>query len=302
MAHWLLQIGTAPEIPLDSALLILGRDDACDIPVAEDHPTVSRRHASIEPQSEGCAITDLGSANGTWVNGARISQRTLCRHGDVVAFGKLRALLRDTEFVPAPVPRAATVYTQPPGERSPATTSEPQPEAGAMPPATALPGAPAPAATAAPGPHPAVPLPLSSEAALPLQPAPQEPPNTSAPPLPLPPTAAVAAPVTAPPSGVARNDPPPLITEGAPSKLATGAMVFGVMACCFAVLGLMPCFGWLNWMTLFIGGIGNILAWITVFTESRYLPSRNRAVVALVLTFCATFFGGIRLAIGGGCV
>jgi ABC-type multidrug transport system fused ATPase/permease subunit len=48
---------------------------------------VSRRHAVIRPSDRGAEVADLGSTNGTWVNGARIASPTTLRGGDVVALG-----------------------------------------------------------------------------------------------------------------------------------------------------------------------------------------------------------------------
>ena len=47
---------------------LLGRDEReCDVWVED--PSVSRRHAEVWLEGETCYIRDLGSANGTWVNG-----------------------------------------------------------------------------------------------------------------------------------------------------------------------------------------------------------------------------------------
>lgn len=59
---------------------------------------VSRLHAVISIHEGGVTITDLGSANGTWLNGVRITPHTPqpLKHGDFVTLGKLklRALIR----------------------------------------------------------------------------------------------------------------------------------------------------------------------------------------------------------------
>lgn len=52
--------------------IVLGRDSS-DIDVVLDHGAVSRRHAEIAHDGRGWVLTDLGSSNGTWVNGSRIS-------------------------------------------------------------------------------------------------------------------------------------------------------------------------------------------------------------------------------------
>ena len=69
-------------------LFIVGRDCSSDL-VLEDKE-VSRNHAIIR-QLGGCDyyVIDSGSANGTFVNGARITVPTKLRNGDVLAFGSL---------------------------------------------------------------------------------------------------------------------------------------------------------------------------------------------------------------------
>src|SRR5262245_21375540 len=52
----------------------LGRED---VDVLMDAPMVSRRHAVVRPVDGGLEIDDLGSTNGTWVNGERIEGATL---------------------------------------------------------------------------------------------------------------------------------------------------------------------------------------------------------------------------------
>jgi pSer/pThr/pTyr-binding forkhead associated (FHA) protein len=53
---------------------------------------VSRLHAVIKRVTQGVVIMDLGSANGTYVNGKRLSVNVeqVLDHGDVVALGKLK--------------------------------------------------------------------------------------------------------------------------------------------------------------------------------------------------------------------
>ncbi len=65
--------------------LLLGRDPNCQIPL--EHPTISRRHAEILTAGGGHSIRDLGSFNGTFVNGRRILDLTPLRMGDVIQIG-----------------------------------------------------------------------------------------------------------------------------------------------------------------------------------------------------------------------
>src|SRR4051812_14674383 len=63
--------------------VVLGRGDDVDVQLA--HPAISRRHAEIDVDDETGAftITDLGSRNGTSVNGERISGAKQVSGGDI---------------------------------------------------------------------------------------------------------------------------------------------------------------------------------------------------------------------------
>jgi S1-C subfamily serine protease len=66
----------------------LGRHPLSDVRFdAERDLDVSSRHAAIVRKTEGFVLQDLGSRNGTFVNGQRITSDTLLRDGDVVGFG-----------------------------------------------------------------------------------------------------------------------------------------------------------------------------------------------------------------------
>ena len=67
---------------LDAPIVVVGRDGACDITL--EGPLVSRKHCQFVGGGDKYAVQDLGSANGTYVNGARVEQHTL-NDGDKVA-------------------------------------------------------------------------------------------------------------------------------------------------------------------------------------------------------------------------
>jgi len=71
-------------IVLGEAIITIGRLDDCTIAVED--PNVSRAHAEIRPQGTGFVLVDLGSTNGTRVNGERIAERVLI-DGDLLSFG-----------------------------------------------------------------------------------------------------------------------------------------------------------------------------------------------------------------------
>lgn len=58
---------------------------------------VSRLHASLEKFTEGWCVNDLGSSNGTFVNGDRIWGAHRLRHGDEIRVGQTRLLFRSTD-------------------------------------------------------------------------------------------------------------------------------------------------------------------------------------------------------------
>jgi hypothetical protein len=74
------------ELPLNSRALTVGRGSQNDIPLDEDD-FASARHARIEPRRDGVWVHDLGSTNGTYVNGARLSKPHRLAPGDIVRVG-----------------------------------------------------------------------------------------------------------------------------------------------------------------------------------------------------------------------
>ena len=70
-------------VPL-AAEVVLGRDPLCTVPLPSDD--VSRRHARVAPDGEGHVVTDLGSTNGTWVNGREVGTVRLAA-GDRIRVG-----------------------------------------------------------------------------------------------------------------------------------------------------------------------------------------------------------------------
>ena len=68
------------------AALTVGRALTSDVPLLD--PTVSRRHASLIADESGIELNDLGSSNGTFVNGERVEHARISP-GDVLTFGKL---------------------------------------------------------------------------------------------------------------------------------------------------------------------------------------------------------------------
>jgi DNA-binding winged helix-turn-helix (wHTH) protein len=78
--------------PLIQGPNIIGRTDDADIPI--DRTEVSRCHARIFVSGTTATIEDLGSKNGTYLNGERLEQPTLLNNGDEIWIGRSVARLR----------------------------------------------------------------------------------------------------------------------------------------------------------------------------------------------------------------
>jgi pSer/pThr/pTyr-binding forkhead associated (FHA) protein len=81
----LLQGGQANPYELTTDEVILGRLPECDIQLQSN--MVSRRHARVFRQGNNYLLEDLGSGNGSYLNGKRITEPTKLRHDDRVKFG-----------------------------------------------------------------------------------------------------------------------------------------------------------------------------------------------------------------------
>jgi FHA domain len=80
-----LEEGT--DFELDTAQMMIGRGRQNDIALAQDE-YVSARHARFEPRQDGVWVQDLGSTNGTFLNGARLERPRRLTHGDIVRVGE----------------------------------------------------------------------------------------------------------------------------------------------------------------------------------------------------------------------
>ena len=99
-------LSTSGEQAIDLQLgrkLVVGRAVTSDVPIYD--PTISRRHAEIVLTTTGVRVTDLGSSNGTFLNGAKITDAEATAN-DVVTFGKVAFRVKE---VTAPMPRPQVV-------------------------------------------------------------------------------------------------------------------------------------------------------------------------------------------------
>ncbi len=70
----------------------IGRALDCDISILE--PALSRKHAELDPDGGNLILQDLGSANGTHVNGEKVEGSRSLKDGDVLQFHKIRFIVR----------------------------------------------------------------------------------------------------------------------------------------------------------------------------------------------------------------
>ena len=87
------------EYTVTSETLVFGREASSDVVVGGTE--VSRRHAEIQPSSEGYVLVDL-SVNGTYVNGERVGRRHLLARADVIRIGHDEFRFYADAALPAP--------------------------------------------------------------------------------------------------------------------------------------------------------------------------------------------------------
>jgi DNA-binding transcriptional ArsR family regulator len=81
---------------LEAARVTIGKAEGNDVVVGSD-ASVSRLHAALEPYGATWCIRDLGSRNGTFVNGERVISERALHHGDEIRIGATRLVFRASE-------------------------------------------------------------------------------------------------------------------------------------------------------------------------------------------------------------
>jgi predicted component of type VI protein secretion system len=94
------------ECPLP-ATLVIGRSPEADMVLTD--PTISRRHVELRMEGTTVVVEDLGSSNGTYVNGGAIEIPTRLGFGDVIRIGSTEMeIAPDTGESPASTPTTPT--------------------------------------------------------------------------------------------------------------------------------------------------------------------------------------------------
>lgn len=84
--------GLARQIPIPFSGIVLGRDARLGPPFSTDE-FVSRSHVWVRRHGDGVEVTDLGSANGTYVNGVRVRAPTRIQDSDMLRIGQIQLKL-----------------------------------------------------------------------------------------------------------------------------------------------------------------------------------------------------------------
>jgi len=111
MADGFKLVGTTGDQTIDvkpGTTLVVGRAVNSDVPIYD--PTISRQHAQLTVANGGVQVKDLGSSNGTFLNGSRITE-VVATPNDVVMFGKVSFYVREI----APSKPVEAPKTQPAG-------------------------------------------------------------------------------------------------------------------------------------------------------------------------------------------
>ncbi|HEY66677.1 MAG TPA: FHA domain-containing protein [Thermoflexia bacterium] len=115
--------------PLNKDSISLGRDPGNDIVIG--NPQVSRQHARITRQGGLMVIEDLGSTNGTFVNGMRLTGPHTLANGDVIGLGDAVTLT----YYGADIDATETIVGQPTAVPPPPSYTPPPPTFEPAPPA-----------------------------------------------------------------------------------------------------------------------------------------------------------------------
>nr|MDT0658324.1 FHA domain-containing protein [Micromonospora sp. DSM 115978] len=95
---------------LGPGLRVIGRDESADFVI--DDRKISRKHATVEVVAGTAVLTDVGSTNGTWVNGERVTDVRHLRDGDRIRLGNVGLRFFDPAAA-ATDPVGALLYAPP---------------------------------------------------------------------------------------------------------------------------------------------------------------------------------------------
>jgi hypothetical protein len=123
---------TGAPVEVRSERVLVGRDPAADVVL--NHPSISRRHAVIERRGAFWVVLDQQSANGTWIDGRRVTEAAL-ETGQRLRLGAVEFTVAGADAPSRPAAPSAAgparAYVRP---AAPAAPPAPRPPAAAAPP------------------------------------------------------------------------------------------------------------------------------------------------------------------------
>lgn len=125
-AHAIFKVkaeGSTRLVVLDTQDLSLGRAPENDLAI--DDPELSRKHAIFQRLPTGCRVSDLGTPNGTGVNGESVDHAEL-RHGDVVRVGAVEITYAETTRNPASLGSSVEYASQLKSFATPLSDADPE--------------------------------------------------------------------------------------------------------------------------------------------------------------------------------
>ncbi|GAB6110034.1 FHA domain-containing protein [Fusibacter bizertensis] len=81
--------------PLKNAQITIGRSLDCEIAISDPH--ISSQHVQLNKTNQSYTLQDLGSANGTYVNGQKISSPVYLKEGDEILLGITKLVFSEGE-------------------------------------------------------------------------------------------------------------------------------------------------------------------------------------------------------------
>ena len=78
------------------------------------------------------------------------------------------------------------------------------------------------------------------------------------------------------------------------------ALIWGIVSFVGFCIALLPCVGWLNWVTIPFAMIGVVLGLVALARAGRERQPQGPAIAGLVLSGTAVLLGTVRLMLGGG--
>jgi phosphoserine phosphatase RsbU/P len=111
--------GKSVKVPLQNTRVTVGRSSVAELCYPDD-AGLSRQHLAFESDGRAWYVKDLGSKNGTLLNGSRITERNPLKSGDRIMAGHLIMVFDSPQGIPQHT--QAVVFVEPPGESGSSST------------------------------------------------------------------------------------------------------------------------------------------------------------------------------------